>query len=114
MTEVNDSVLTVDFENVASSESRSLLLDELTSRSILVLQVAGLGGGDEEVVVGKETESGGFDVILQFAEKGNERAKRSACCQESSVGRNLYALQLGSVLIVNEDVLLLGDGVEGG
>lgn len=42
MSEMHNSVLAVNLENVAASESRSLLLDELTSRSVLVLEVAGL------------------------------------------------------------------------
>lgn len=70
---MNDSILSIDFEDVASSEPRSLLLDELTSRGVLVLEVTGLRGGDEEVVVGEETESGRLDVILEFAAKRIER-----------------------------------------
>jgi hypothetical protein len=73
---MQDPVRVVDLHHVAPSQLRLVLLDERACRCVLVLEHARLGCGGEEVVVREEGESGGFDVVLQFAD-GRGKRKRS-------------------------------------
>lgn len=77
MAEMSDSVGTIDLEDVAATEFGALLADEGARRGVLIFEVAGLRGGDEEVMVRKEGETIRLDVIFQFAEK--ERRRRKPC-----------------------------------
>ena len=61
--------------------------DELTGRSVLVLEVAGVSDGCENKVIGEELHCRDLNVLLE-------------------------AMDLGSLLVVDVDVLLLRDGKE--
>lgn len=75
MSELSYSVGAVDLQDIAGPELCALLADERPCRRVLVLEVAGLRGRDEKVVIGKEGQPGGLDVVLEFTAPGRRRSE---------------------------------------
>jgi hypothetical protein len=88
MSKVYNSRVRVLAHGLACTELGSVFCNERTGRCILVLEEPGLPHGRKEPVVGKEFEARGLDVGLEPVE--------------------LYAIS-----VVDEDILLLGNGKMG-
>lgn len=66
VTEVDDGILRVDFEDRAGSEARLVSCYRLTGGRVGVLKEARLADRSEEEVIGKEGHAKGLNVVLEF------------------------------------------------